>query len=343
MRNAASILILLAVACHDLPLPAPPAPTPYELTSPSAFPPMNIPAENPTTQEGVALGRKLFYDPILSGDNSQACADCHRQENAFSDPRALSVGIDGTVGKRNSMSLANIGWQRRTFWDGRVFGLEAQALHPIQDPTEMHESLENAVAELRAHTEYPDLFRRAFGLVEIDSNLIARALAQFERTLISANSRYDRWEKGLDTLSESELRGMEVFLDKTRGGCTFCHSFGGIFSDFIFRNNGLDSLPTDAGRFAVTGLAQDFGAFKTTSLRNIALTAPYMHDGRFATLEEVVDFYDRGFRLGPHTDPAMFGLVKGRLKAADREGLVAFLKALSDDEFIQNPIFGKPQ
>jgi cytochrome c peroxidase len=279
----------------------------------------------------------------LSGDNSQACADCHRQENAFSDPRALSVGIDGTVGKRNSMSLANIGWQRRTFWDGRVFGLEAQALHPIQDPTEMHESLENAVAELRAHTEYPDLFRRAFGLVEIDSNLIARALAQFERTLISANSRYDRWEKGLDTLSESELRGMEVFLDKTRGGCTFCHSFGGIFSDFIFRNNGLDSLPTDAGRFAVTGLAQDFGAFKTTSLRNIALTAPYMHDGRFATLEEVVDFYDRGFRLGPHTDPAMFGLVKGRLKAADREGLVAFLKALSDDEFIQNPIFGKPQ
>lgn len=335
-------LAFLAVACHDLPTLPPPAPTPYAIQSPEGFPPYFDPANNPTTVEGIALGRRLFYDPILSGDNTQACSDCHRQENAFSDPRVLSIGIDGQPGLRHSMSLSNLAWQSRLFWDGRAFGLEEQALMPIQDPLEMHESLANAVSELQANSEYRDMFLQAFGTEKIDSSMIAKAIAQFERTLVSSDTKYDRWKKGIDTLDKSELLGMQIFMNVNHGGCTKCHSFGGVFSDFIFRNNGLDSIVTDEGRFTVTGLPQDRGAFKTTSLRNIEYRAPYMHDGRLATLEDVLEFYNTGFHLGPHTDPAMFTLVKGRLSNKDKNDVIAFLKTLSDPGFLTNPAFGKP-
>ncbi|MFN0214236.1 MAG: cytochrome-c peroxidase [Saprospiraceae bacterium] len=336
------LFFLLAIACHDLPLGPAPAPTPFVFQSPDNFPPFFDPADNPTTLEGIALGRKLFYDPILSGDNTQACADCHRQENAFTDPRQFSVGIDGLAGHRNSMSLVNIAWQHRLFWDGRVHGLEAQALKPIQDIIEMHESLDNAVAELQAKPEYTEMFWRAFGTERVDSSLIAKALSQFERTLISINSRYDRWKLGLDTLSESEYLGMLTFNENTIGGCAQCHSFGAMFSDFQFKNNGLDSIPIDLGRFAVSGTPSEKGAFKIPSMRNIEYTAPYMHDGRFATLEEVLEFYNTGFHLGPFTDPAMYNLVKGRMSADDMKNIIAFLKTLSEPEFLTNPAFKKP-
>lgn len=334
---------LFAAACHDLPPVPPPAPTPFQYQSPNGFPPFVEPGDNPTTLEGIALGRKLFYDPILSGDNTLACADCHRQEHAFTDPRKFSVGIDGIAGTRNSMSLSNIAWQHRLFWDGRVHGLEAQALRPIQDPIEMHETLGNAVTEIQARPEYREMFLRAFGTETVDSALVAKALSQFERTFISFNSRYDRWFLGQDSLSKSELFGMQAFLDNAKGGCVQCHSFGAIFSDFIFRNNGLDSLPTDLGHFAVSGLPMDIGAFKTPSMRNVEYTAPYMHDGRFATLEEVLEFYNTGFHLGPHTDPAMHNLVRGRLSSKDKADIIAFLKALSEPEFLTNPAFKKPE
>lgn len=331
-------------SCHDLPeAMEPPPPTPLHIHVPEGFPPFVEPEDNPTTEEGVALGRKLFYDPVLSGNNTIACADCHRQEYAFSDPRTSSIGIDGMGGFRNSMSLANIAWQSRLFWDGRVYGLEQQALRPIQDPTEMHENLDVFVAELKADLHYREMFRRAFGSDHIDTTLIAKALSQFQRTLISFDSRYDRWAAGKDTLSEAELNGMQIFLDNKRGGCAQCHSsFGAIFSDFIYRNNGLDADPKDLGRYTVTQWFPEYGAFKTPSMRNVEYTAPYMHDGRFATLEEVMEFYNSGFVLGPYTDPAMFGLVRGRMSQQDIQDLIAFLKTLSEPAFLTNPLFSKP-
>jgi cytochrome c peroxidase len=336
-------ILLFAIGCKDTTPEQAPAPTPFKYTLPEGFPPFFSPDDNPLTKEGIALGRKLFYDPILSGDNTQACADCHRQENAFTDPRAFSIGIDGIAGHRNSMSLINIAWQHRLFWDGRAHGLEEQALFPIKDPIEMHESLPNAVAELQAIPEYTEMFWLAFGTRKVDSTLIAKALAQFERTLNSVDSRYDRWKLGLDTLSKSELLGMQLFMDPELGGCAKCHSFGALFSDFLFRNNGKDSIVTDLGRFAVSGLPQDIGAVKTPSMRNVEFTAPYMLDGRFATLEEVLEFYNTGFKLGPHTDPFMFTLQKGRLSPKDQTDIIAFLKTLSDPQILTNPAFSKPQ
>jgi cytochrome c peroxidase len=335
--------ILFATNCRDNTPEQAPAPTPLYYAVPEGFPPLFSPDDNPLTKEGVALGRKLFYDPILSGDNTQACADCHRQENAFTDPRAFSVGIDGIAGHRNSMSLINIAWQHRLFWDGRAHGLEEQALFPIKDPIEMHESLPNAVAELQAIPEYTEMFWLAFGTRQIDSTLIAKALSQFERTLNSINSRYDRWKLGLDTLNKSELLGMQLFMDNEKGGCAKCHSFGALFSDFLFRNNGKDSIVTDLGRYAVSGLQQDIGAVKTPSMRNVEFTAPYMLDGRFSTLEEVLEFYNTGFKLGPNTDPFMFTLEKGRLSQKDKKDIIAFLKTLSEPEVLTNPAFSKPQ
>lgn len=336
------LVCLSAIACHELP-EIPPNPTRFVYQSPENFPPFVEPADNLTTQEGIALGRKLFYDPILSGNNTIACADCHRQENAFTDPRQYSVGIDGFAGARNSMSLSNIAWQHRLFWDGRAHGLEDQALRPVKDPIEMHESLPNAVAELQAIPEYTEMFWRAFGTRIVDSMLIAKALSQFERTFISFDTKYDRWKQGKDSLTKSELLGMQMFSDPAKGNCAICHSFGAIFSDFIFRNNGLDSIPTDLGRFVVTGEPSEIGAFKTSSMRNIEYTAPYMHDGRFATLDEVLEFYNTGFKVGPHTNPAMTNMVKGRLSAQDKADIIAFLKTLSDPGFLTNPAFKKPQ
>ena len=336
--------LLFVAACHDdLPptLPPAPAPTPFQFQSPDNFPPFFDPADNPTTLEGIALGRKLFYDPVLSGDNTLACADCHRQENAFTDPRQFSIGIDGAAGTRNSMSLVNIAWQHRLFWDGRAHGLEDQALKPIQDPIEMHESLDNAVAEIQSNPAYTEMFWRAFGTETVDSILISRALSQFERTLISLNSKYDRWQLGQDSLNKSELLGMQLFSDPLRGGCAQCHSFGAMFSDFSFRNNG--HISTDPGRFSVSGLPQEMGAFKVPSMRNVEYTAPYMHDGRLATLDDVLEFYNTGFNLGPNTDFVMYNLAKGRLSSKDKSDIIAFLKTLSEPEFLTNPAFKKPQ
>jgi cytochrome c peroxidase len=300
---------------------------------------MNIPSNNPLTVEGVALGKRLFYDPILSANNTQSCASCHIQETGFSETTQYSTGIDGIEGNRNAMPLINLGWQTKFFWDGGANGLESQVIGPITNPIEMHETMENVVAKLNAHAEYPDLFKAAFGSAEASSQNIMRAVAQFERTLISGNSKYDQYMRGETFLSSQELNGLSLFTDMEKGDCSHCHSLGSTFSDFEFRNTGLDSIPVDEGRYLITLNSNDRGKFKTPSLRNVELTAPFMHDGRFQTLLECVQHYNTGFRYSANLDPNLSFAVKGRMTQQEMEDLVAFMKTLTDMEFVNNPAF----
>lgn len=343
LRSIAILLLLGSLAaCHKTEDPVPTIGTPLTLTIPQGLPDMRIPADNPLTEEGVALGRRLFYEPLLSGDNSISCATCHQQASGFSDFRRFSRGIFGEFGNRNAPALINLGWQRKFFWDGRAVSLEDQALQPIQNPIEMHETLENAVAELNGHPEYPGMFKNAFGTGIVEAPLIAKALAQFERTMISANAKFDRWKRKEVSLSDAEQRGADLYNNPAKGDCAHCHAFGSTFSDFEFRNTGLDSIPVDKGLSAVTKLSTDDGKFKTPTLRNIEYTAPYMHDGRFSTLEECIEHYNTGFKKTSNLDPNMEHAPKGRLNAQEVADLVAFLKTLSDPEFLKNPAFQKP-
>jgi cytochrome c peroxidase len=332
------VIPLLFVAC-DKGEDETPAATPYTLVIPQGLPPMNIPSTNPLTVEGVALGKRLFYDPILSANNTQSCASCHLQEYGFTDPNQFSTGIDGIQGERNAMPLINLGWQTKFFWDGGANGLESQVIGPITNPIEMHETMENVVAKLNAHVEYPGLFKAAFGNEEVSSQNIMRAIAQFERTLISGNSKYDQYMRGETFLSSQELNGLSLFTDMEKGDCVHCHSTGSTFSDFEFRNTGLDSIPVDEGRYLITLNQGDRGKFKTPSLRNVELTGPYMHDGRFQSLLECVQHYNTGFRYSANLDPNLTFAVKGRMTQQEMEDLVAFMKTLTDEEFVNNPAF----
>lgn len=340
MKAGLYILIFTAILASCKPkVEEPVYGTPYTLVIPQGLPTMAIPDNNPMTYEGIALGKKLFYDPILSGDNTQSCASCHLQINGFTDPNQFSTGIDGVQGNRNAMPLINLGWQTKFFWDGGANGLESQVLGPITNPIEMHEDLANAIAELSADADYPSLFKAAFGTEEITSQSIMRAIAQFERTLISGNSKYDKYMRGEVQLTQQELDGMNLFSDMDKGDCVHCHVMGSTFSDFEFRNTGLDSIYADAGRYIITLNENDRGKFKTPSLRNIELTAPYMHDGRFQTLLECVQHYNTGFHYSQNLDPNLFFATKGRMTIQEMEAIVAFMKTLTDTEFITNPAF----
>ncbi len=304
-----------------------------------------IPIDNPQTIEGVALGKKLFFDSILSGDNTQACADCHAPENAFTDITRFSEGIDGSLGNRNSMPIFNLAWNydEKFFWDGRVFSLEHQAFQPVTNPIEMKATWTAVSLKLQEHAEYPTLFQQAFGTPTIDSTLVTKAIAQFERTLISANSRFDKHLLGELTPTAQELEGFNVFMDETRGDCFHCHGNANnpLWTDNIFHNNGLDAVITDLGLGEVTGDPADNGKFKSPSLRNLAFTAPYMHDGRFNSLEEVINHYSEGLQNSPTIDPLMKKVALGgvQLSAEDKINLKAFLLSLSDETFISNPNF----
>ncbi len=340
-------------------------PTPYPLNTPYYFGrTAEIPADNPTTVEGVELGRMLFYEKRLSGDNTQSCASCHKQSKAFADGRQFSVGIAGLEGTKNAMSLANLLWSSRFFWDGRSDSLEAQALIPIEDPIEMHETLENAVAKLQAAPEYPPRFFAAFGTDSVSAEHIGKALAQFQRTLISANSRYDQYLRGEYTPTPLELQGMTLFQTHPvaetglRGGnCGDCHLgplTSGELRDFQgFHNNGLDpDAYLKPGLEAVTGNPFDRGKFKAPTLRNIALTAPYMHDGRFNTLEEVLEHYNEHVQFSQTLDPLIIEAsneivvegepIKLHLTDREKEAILAFLHMLTDSSFIENEAFSNP-
>ncbi|HBL79043.1 cytochrome-c peroxidase [Aequorivita vladivostokensis] len=351
------LILSLFIACSSSdPDPIDPnedyVPTPKPLAVPPIFkrllPPPNIPADNPQTVEGVALGRKLFFDPILSGDGTQACASCHQPSNSFSDTNRFSVGIDGLEGTRNSMPIYNMAWSTtdKFFWDGRANSIEEQALGPVENPVEMHNTWENAVASLQSHAAYPEMFNKAFGTSNITKELTAKAIAQFERTLISANSPFDKYLLGEGSLTPQELNGFQIFMDESRGDCFHCHGNDNspLWTDNAFHNNGLDAIITDKGLGEVTGDPNHDGLFKSPSLRNLAFTAPYMHDGRFATLDEVINHYSEGLVYSRTIDPLMKAVSRGgvHLTESDKADLKAFLLSLSDSSFINNPDFQDP-
>ena len=323
------------------------SPSPYSLVIPSTLPPMDIPAENPLTVEGVALGRRLFYEPLLSGDGTQSCSSCHVQSAGFTDTARFSTGIDGLQGARNAMVAFNLAWSPTLFWDGRATSLELQALGPIVNPIEMHETWSNAAEKLNAHSEYPSLFKKAFDIDEIDSSYVAKAIAQFERTLISGNSKWDKWIRGEVILTAQELKGWDLFnVDGPIVGadCFHCHT-APHFTDFSFHNNGLDTDETfdDLGLYEVTESNIDKAKFKTPTLRNIEVSGPYMHDGRFASLEEVIEHYNSGGHASSTVDPLMKNIGEGLLLSPeDKQALIAFLRTLTDEEFLTNPQFSNP-
>lgn len=306
---------------------------------------LDFPYDNPLTVEGVALGRKLFYEKVLSADGSLSCSSCHVQQFAFSDPRTRSTGMGGAIGQRNAPAIQNVTWDHFFFWDARALSIELQAFAPVTGHAEMGSKWNEVTERLRRTQEYPPLFAAAFGDAGIDSMRVAFALAQFERTLLSLNSRFDRYfHNGESTaLTPTELRGKDLFF--TRANCADCHS-PPLFKGHEVQNIGLDSIPIDRGMGERTHIAWHMGRFKTPSLRNIAVTAPYMHDGRFATLEHVVDFYADDVNIhSPTLDVHMQPWVKGevRLSAQDRADLVAFLKTLTDEGFLRDPRFGPPE
>lgn len=315
-----------------------------EIFSSRIIPPV-IPADNPLTEEGVALGKRLFFDKILSSDESISCASCHAPQKAFTDNTPTSAGVDGTLGHRNSMPLFNLAWNyaERFAWDGKELSLERQALEPVENPVEMHSDWGDVVNKLESHPDYPLLFEQAFNTQTITKELAAKAIAQFERTLISANSKFDRYSLGQATLTPQELNGLDVFLREDKGDCFHCHGNPNmpLWTDNDFHNNGLNATFTDLGLGAVTGDPNDNGKFKTPSLRNLAFTAPYMHDGRFETIEEVIDFYSEGLQNSPTIDPLMKNVDQGgvQLSDADKADLKAFILTLSDPSFLNNPDF----
>lgn len=323
-----------------------PPPDPVAIATPQypagvgGFPPLQIPTDNPTTKQGIELGRRLFYDPILSADSTQACASCHRLGQAFSEPQRFSIGIDGIEGTRNAPQLTNAAWLTTAFWDGRVGSLEEQALQPVENPIEMHETWGNVVSKLQARLEYPDLFGHAFGTDQISRDLVVKAIAQFERTFVSGNSKYDRFLRGELQLSAEEERGFTLFFNE-KGDCFHCH--GSLLgTDHSFRNVGLDSVFTDMGRGDRTGNPNDMGKFKVPTLRNVELTAPYTHDGRFQTLEEVVNHYNSGGQASATVDALIRVGVGLGLTQQDMDDIVAFLKTFTDPDFVNNPDLSNP-
>ena len=289
---------------------------------------MPIPEDNQLTREKVALGRRLFSDTILSRDGHLACVSCHQPERAFTDGRPVAVGVFGRKGTRNVPTLINRAYGATFFWDGRISSLEVQVLQPIRDPREMDLTPGDAVDRLRDHREYPALFQTAFGR-EITTDDLARTLASYVRTILSGDAPFDRYMNGeRDALSEQALQGLRIFRGK--GNCTACH-LGPSFTDERFHNTGVawqDGALLDQGRYMVTGQEDDRGTFKVPTLREIARTAPYMHDGSITTLEDVVDFYDRGGNPNPYLDPHIRPL---RLTAVEKLALLAFLGSLSGE------------
>lgn len=345
------LLILSVSACskNESPETETYEPTPLALNIPQLFsnniiPPV-IPNNNPQTVEGVALGKKLFFDTKLSGDQTMACANCHAPQNAFTDNTPTSDGINGVFGTRNSMPLFNLAWNygERFAWDGKELSLERQAQEPVQNPLEMHSDWDDVVDRLQADADYPELFRLAFKTSTITKELTTKAIAQFERTLISANSKFDRFSLGEETLTPQEQNGLNVFMDETKGDCFHCHGNPNnpLWTDNIFHNNGLDATFLDNGLGDVTGDPNDNGKFKSPSLRNLAYTAPYMHDGRFATLDQVIEFYSTGLQNSSTIDPLMKNIDNGgvQLSVQDKADLKAFLLSLSDPSFLTNPDF----
>ena len=350
------------MTCSDCPvdptdqeITGPSDPTEYTLEVPDFMPRPVEDETNPLTEEGIDLGRHLFYDPIMGRDSAIACATCHRQELAFTDGRALAVGIREEAGPRNAMSIVNMAFNVQGFnWDGSQAKLWEQAIHPVENVLEMDEDWANVLERLRRHAEYPQKFRAAFGVSntsEITREMAVKAIAQFEMTIISADSHYDRViYKNTEFFTEEEQLGADslffvedVPLDVLHPGCGHCHNQPS-FGDNVMRNNGIEAVASlddfpDKGFGDVTGSRFDNGKFRTPTLRNIALTGPYMHDGRFDTLVEVLAEYAAGGHGVENEDPNITGFP---LSERERSALLAFLRSLTDETLISDPRFASP-
>lgn len=329
-----------------------PVNTPYTFPKLTFFPQMPVNPDNPVTVEGAELGRHLFYDPILSSDSAMACASCHKQEFAFSDaPNQFSQGRNGKLLARNTMPLFNLAWTPEFFWDGRASSLENQIFEPVRSHDEMNLSWSEAEARINRSEFYKRKFEIVFGEKIIDSVMISKAIAQFLRTLISNTSRYDSLQMGLISFTKDEADGFVLVNDMTKGDCLHCHTTDAdaLGTTNKFSNNGLDAFTDahackDIGRGKVTGQLKDYGHFRIPSLRNVALTPPYMHDGRFKMLEEVLDFYSEGVKTNATIDSKIGSHVHGgvHLTHEEKNKIIAFLHTLSDHTFTKNPIQANP-
>ncbi|MES2388961.1 MAG: cytochrome c peroxidase [Bacteroidota bacterium] len=370
-----SAFLFLAVSCGspEKNVPVNPADTANKVDIRALAPvvfgqPRNLPADNPATKQGIALGRALFYEPLLSADNTISCASCHKPELAFTDGKAFSEGVGKQLGRRSSMSLQNLAWQKDYFWDGRASSLEEQSVFPITDAHEMNQTMGAAAAKLQGSAKYPPMFKKAFGTDVVSPLLIQRALAQFERTLISGNSRYDKYLAGTYTPTTQEALGMSLFFTHPTPGnspqstirganCGDCHinilTSGTTLDLDGFRNNGISrsfNSGDDYGLEEHTGSSADRGKFKIPALRNIALTSPYMHNGMFSTLEQVVDHYNSDSLFNrPGVDPLITGAYNSRIQTgklglttAEKQAIVSFLHMLTDSTFVSDTAYKAP-
>lgn len=339
------VFSIVLVSCkpeHEKPY----QPTPYELPKPAYFPnATNIPSNNPMTEEGVDLGRKLFYDPRLSGrdgtDGIRCCASCHHQAKNFD--------FGGSAGFHHSiMPLVNLAWNMTGLgWNGGIATLEDMVLAAVTSPVEINADTTQVVRYLQDSDDYPELFEKAFGSRNITFVNIERAIAQFVRSLVSSDSKFDRYLRGEEQLTQDELQGYLLFVTEDGADCFHCHGGGGnaLMTTNLFYNNGLDSEHTDPeDRFSITGNPTDRGSYKAPTLRNIAVSAPYMHDGRFQTLDEVIDFYSNSVKNSATISPLMHHVMQGgaRLTAQEKSQLKAFLNTLTDETFLSNPNHAAP-
>ena len=295
-------------------------------------------SKNPLTEEGFQLGRKLFYDPILSRDSTISCSSCHLQATGFTHvDHSLSHGIDGKIGTRNSMTLMNLAWSKSFMWDGGVNHIDVQALNPLTNPVEMDETLEHVVQQLQKSEKYQQLFENAFGDSKITGQRLLKALTQFELLLVSSNSKYDKVLRKEAVFTEQEQKGYHLF----KTNCASCHNEP-LFTNDKFENNGLaiDTTLNDIGRIKITNKKEDYLRFKVPTLRNIQFTFPYMHDGRFKTLTEVIKHYNS---ISNNTFLPKELSKPMNLSDNDRVDLVAFLKTLTDNEFLFNKRFSYPR
>lgn len=324
----AGLLGLIACVSSDAGSHSQAAPEPYDLELPEAFPAVPIPDDNPLTEAGIALGRHLFFDPQLSKDQSLSCASCHKPEFAFADTVAVSEGVHpDRPGRRNAPSLANVAYQHKLFMEGGVPSIELAVIAPMSEASEMDVDMALAIERLKANEEYVALAESAYGQ-EIDMRVITWALASYQRTLISGNSAFDRYKAGeTNVISQSAVRGWQHFQ---RLGCSACHS-GHLFSNQSYFNIGLSDSYTDPGLGRLTDKPEDEGKFKVPSLRNVALTAPYMHDGSLATLDEVIDHFASGGSAHPNKSMMIRGF---EISDQEKAELIAFLESLSDSAFI---------
>ena len=376
LRFCSSALLLFCasaflLSCHSKETENPFSPTPYTLNIPRYFPTnLNIPKDNPLTVEGIELGRHLFYDERLCGylgsnpDSMMSCATCHVQANNFDVgmnnprfPEGVTCGLSGKPTPHNTMPLVNLVFNREGyFWNGRIHEnnpnpqqrtLEDVVLMGITAPHEMNSTPERAIYALKKNPKYPDLFKKAFGTAEINLIRIQKAIAQFIRTLVSGNSKFDRYMRKEEQLTESEMRGLLLFQTEEGADCFHCHGGTGtlLFTSNLFYNNALSSVFDDPNdRYAFTGNQQDIGAYRAPSLRNVMVSAPYMHDGRFKTIDETLAFYNFGLQYSPYVNPLMHKLEQGGayLTPLQINDLKAFLHTLTDESFLSNPKLSKP-